>query len=189
MKIKNTLPLLTFVLVSLWLAGCKKDKDQVELPPAVLNSPELITSMVLQFRDSADVTNLKTFAYRDPDGPGGNNATVHDTIRLKSNTTYYLEVVMLDETKMPMDTISKEILKEKEAHQFFFKLSNNFPVTIQYQDLDGNGLPVGLKTKWRMGIQASGTCQIILKHQEGTKNGTEGPGETDADVTFISQIN
>lgn len=189
MKTKKIIYLLPFTLMMWWMTGCKKDKDQVELPPAVLNSPELITSMVLQFRDSADATNIKTFAYRDPDGPGGNNATVHDTIRLKSNTTYYLEVVMLDETKMPMDTISKEILKEKDAHQFFFKLSNNLPVSIQYLDLDGNGLPVGLKTKWRMGIQANGTCQIILKHQEGTKNGTEGPGETDADITFISHIN
>lgn len=187
MKQLSTKSLLFFILLALTMQSCKKDKDQVELPPAVLNSPELITSLVIQFKDSANTNNVTRAEYRDPDGPGGNAAIKFDTIQLKINTTYFVELIVLDETKNPMDTVSNEIWEERNDHQFFFKHTNTSIVTT-YLDKDTNGYPVGLSTKWRTNSSQTGSSNIILKHQVNLKNGTEAPGETDIDVNFHTKI-
>lgn len=187
MKQTSLKVLLTLLLFATIAQSCKKDKDQVKLPPAVLNSPELITSLVIQFKDSANTSNITKAEYRDPDGPGGNPAIKFDTIQVKTNTTYFVELIVLDETKNPIDTVSTEIWEERNDHQFFFKHSNTSVITT-YLDKDSNGLPVGLSTKWRTAFGQAGSCNIILKHQVNVKNGTEAPGETDIDVNFPVKI-
>jgi len=185
---KQLFKLLTpALLLMLFWSGCKKDRDQVAVPPPVLNAPELITSMVLVFTDSSNVSNIIKAEFRDPDGPGGNAATKFDTIKLSPNKTYSLNILLLDETKNPIDTVSEEIWKERNDHQFFFSHSG-INVSITYLDVDGNGYPVGLTTKWRTGIASLSTSKITLKHQAGTKNGTMGPGETDVEVNYQTKI-
>lgn len=189
-KIKNKKslkPILILILFLCFWSSCKKDKDQVTLPQPILNSPELITSMVLQFTDSAATTNIIKAEFRDPDGPGGNPASKFDTIKLTSNRTYLVKLMLLDETKNPIDTVSDEIWNERNDHQFFFthSLSN---ISTTYLDFDTNGLPVGLSTKWRTKNAGSATSQIILKHQAGIKNGSQNNGDTDVDILFQSKI-
>jgi hypothetical protein len=188
MKIKeSTKSALTLVLfICIWWS-CKKDKDLVAVPQPILNSPELITSMVLMFTDSANVSDLIKAEFRDPDGPGGNSATKFDTIKLKPNKTYLLNLILIDETKMPFDTISNEIAKEKNDHQFFFS-HTGLNLSTSYLDKDGNGLPVGLLTKWRTSNASIGSSKITLKHQVGIKNGTIAAGDTDAEVIYQTKI-
>lgn len=185
MKIKitiTTLCLLAFVFFS-----CKKDKHIVSLPPPITNSPELITSIELQFRDSANTSTVLYAKFRDPDGPGGNSPIQFDSVKLQPNKTYLVDILLFDETKNPIDTISKEILKESDEHQFFFIHSNT--ITSTYLDSDSKGNPVGLKSKWRTLNASQGTTKVILKHQiDGTKNGSVTTGETDIEVMFINRI-
>ncbi len=179
--------LYAFMLLSvIW--ACKKDEDQVKLPPSILNSPELITSMVLRFTDSTNISNIIFAEFRDPDGRGGNSYTKFDSIKLSSNKTYFLNVIILDETKNPLDTISKEILKEAKDHLFCFTpLGSSAVVTIT--DKDENNNPVGLQSKWRTSSAGNGFMKIVLKHQaNGLKNGTCSPGETDIEVNFNTKI-
>lgn len=181
-------PLVACTILLGLACGCKKDKDQVKLPPPVLNSPELITSMTLRFTDSSNVALWVSAEYRDPDGPGGSQAIKYDTIKLSSGKTYMVDLILLDETKNPVDSVSEEIREERNDHQFFFT-HTGVNLSTSYLDSDSNGLPVGLSTKWRTGSSGNGTSRIRLKHQAGTKNGTDGPGETDIDVTFQTKIN
>jgi len=185
---KNSLFTLSlFLIATVVFVSCKKDKDLQPIPPPITYAPELITSMKLLFTDSANSSNTASAYFNDPDGPGGNAPVQFDTIKLQPNKTYMVELLLFDQTKNPVDTISKEIWNKRDDHQFFFSHSGISIQTI-YLDLDTKNLPVGLSTKWRTGSLSSGTSRIILKHQVGVKNGSEGAGETDIEVTFQSKL-
>ena len=179
--------LIASTLLVILTMSCKKNNSKVEEPPAVTDSPELLTSMILQFRDSANVNNLITTEFRDPDGPGGKNPTKFDTIQLATNKTYLLKIILLDETKNPIDTVSKSVWEKRNEHQIFFSQSNVNLVT-QYLDIDGNGLPVGLSSKWKTGASITGSSKITLKHQPNLKNGSITSGETDIELSFQTHI-
>ncbi len=137
--------LVAFSVLLIAMLSCKKDKDLQPLPPPVTNSPELITSMKLIFTDSATTSNVYSAFFNDPDGPGGSAPVQFDTIKLSPNKTYLVNLILLDQTKNPVDTVSKEIWKERDDHLFFFQYSG---VSIQalYLDVDSKNLPVGLST-------------------------------------------
>lgn len=177
------------IVIAATVAGCKKDDDQVPVPQPKVNEPEVITTMKLTFTDSANTSNIVTATFKDPDGDGGAGVTIHDTIKLQPNKTYLVDILLLNETTSPADTISNEVAEEANDHHFFFHHAVVSINTI-YLDQDSNvpPLPIGLSTKWRTGSIANGTSQVILKHQPGVKDGTEAPGETDIDVTFQTKI-
>jgi hypothetical protein len=173
----------------LFLAACKKDKDLKPVPPPNTNPPELITGIRLVLKDSANQSQMTYALFADPDGPGGNNPTTIDSVLLQKNKTYLVTVQIIDHTKNPVDTLTDEIWNERNEHQFFYHF-NNLNVIFSYMDFDSNNLPVGISTKWKTtGSVGIGSVRVVLKHQtNGTKNGTEPPGETDADVTFPASI-
>ncbi len=186
--------LLTIASGVLLLTACKKDKNEPEPNnPVQPNETELITTVKLILTDSANTSNVKSFMFRDVDGAGGNAPTNFDTISLSPNTTYLTQVLLLDESKNPVDTISNEVLAEANDHMFFYTPSTNANTSVTITDLDTNTptpLPLGLQSKWKTTSATSAleTMQIILKHQPGVKNGTITPGETDVDVIFKLKV-
>ena len=168
------------------LASCKKDEDLVTVPPPVANEVEVITTMTLMFTDAAGVQPDVTVTFRDPDGDGGLSYDIFDTIRLANNTVYNTSILLLNETESPADTISNEVLEEAAEHLFCFtpSLAN---LSIVRTDTDGT-YEVGLQSQWTVGNVETGTTQVVLKHQPGIKDGTCAPGETDIDVTFVTEI-
>jgi hypothetical protein len=191
MKTKLFTTLLLAVLSALLLStSCKKDEDLDPVAPPAQNAGEVITTIKLTFTDSANASNVFNATFNDPDGDGGNGPTQFDTITLAPNKTYFVSILLLDITKSPVDTISNEVLEEANDHMFFFHHTGVGVNTI-YLDQDTNNPPlgIGLSTKWKTdGTLTNGTSQIILKHQPGSKNGTETPGDTDVDVTFQCKI-
>lgn len=168
------------------LSSCKKDDDLVTVPQPIANEAEVITTVTLQFTDAAGVQPSVTATFRDPDGDGGLNYDVFDTIRLQNNTIYNASILLLNETVSPADTISNEVLAEDDEH--FFCFTPSFAnVSIIRTDTDGT-YEVGLQSQWTVGNVGNGTTQIVLKHQPGIKDGTCAPGETDIDVTFVTEI-
>ncbi len=180
--------ILIFGLMAVFVfQSCLKKEGLSAAEPQIVNAEELITTVKLVLTDSANSANVMTVVFNDPDGSGGNLPTQFDTIKLAPNKTYFVSVLLLDMSKSPVDTISNEVLEEANDHMLFYH-HNGVGINTSYLDWDTNvpPLPVGLSTKWQTnGILSSGTSQIILKHQLGTKNGTETPGDTDVDVTFI----
>lgn len=152
--------IVSFILVSL-IYSCKKDKTNEPIP---INQSELITKVQLIFKDSITNSIAYTATFSDLDGPGGNVATV-DSILLSSNTTYYMDILVLDETKTPVDTISNEVLDEGEVHLFVFtpNPTSNFLET-NLLDLDSNFKPIGLSSILRTSATGVGTYSVELRH-------------------------
>jgi hypothetical protein len=146
----------------------------------------LITTVKLVFVDSAGVLPEQTFEWRDLDGEGGNSAQI-DTIKLQAQKTFNVSILLLDESKSPIDTISNEVFEEGVDHMFFFSHST-VNISTNILDFDANGLGIGLQSKWVTASTSVGTSNIILKHQPGVKDGTQTPGETDIDVLFPSRV-
>jgi hypothetical protein len=182
---KNKLILFLSAAI-LTLQACKKDSDLPKLPEPI-NEPEVITSLTLTFTDSANASNIITANFIDNDGDGGNQPSTFDTIKLKSNTTYFTSLSIFN--SIVNEEITSEIVEEDNDHLFIYK-PTGLDLAINVTDHDSNipPLPIGLKSKWRTGNTGNGTMQIILKHQPGIKDGTEAPGDTDVDLNFQTKI-
>ena len=180
--------MLALGALSLVVVGCKKDKVK-PADPTPTNETELITTLELKFSGKGVLGNDTTFVviFNDPDGDGGNAATQFDTIHLLKNSSYNVEVTLLDKSKTPADTISNEVLEEANDHLFFYSSNPIGLVNVAITDKDGNGKNLGLKSTWTTTNAGPGKVKVKLMHQPGVKDGTSATGNTDVEVDF--QVN
>jgi hypothetical protein len=153
------------------LSGCKKDDPKPD------DENELITTVVLTFSKTGEPDRV--FRWKQLSG-----TTTIDTIKLSASAVYNLKTTFLNEAEDPVEDITEEIEEEDDEHQIFYFSSPSNLITLEYQDADENSLPVGLNMRATTGSAATGTLRVVLRHQPGAKDGTFGPGSTDADVTF-----
>lgn len=162
------------------MTACRKKEPKPDDKPN--NESELITTVRLLFKDSASGAT-SSFQFRDPDGEGGNPPLAFDTFKLDANHSYLVNILLLDESKNPVDTVSNEVKEEAKDHLFVFNI-NGPKLSVTILDKDNNNLPVGMQTRWITGAASGGTTEVVLRHQPGVKDGTPAPGESDVDVTF-----
>jgi len=190
MKSMKNYSILAIALLTLFTVSCsKKDDDSpvpnnLTTPPA--NEEELITSVILSFVDTAGVQPNVQYAFRDLDGDGGNAPTQHDTIRLVNNTYYNATIQLLNEAANPAEDITLEVQQEDDEHLFCYTPSNT-NLVVTRTDSDGI-FEVGISSRWFTGAAANGPTMVTLKHQPGVKDGTCAPGDTDVEVTFVTEI-
>jgi hypothetical protein len=199
-----------FAVLSAIFTSCKKDKNEepaIEVPNPPANAEnELITTMKIMLHDTTTHANT-VYVFSDIDGAGGNPATFGNSgadsiININANHVYTCKVLLLDESKSPVDTISNEVEEEGADHLFFFNsitpsgnpytvYLNGSMTHITYLDLDANNRGIGLNTLWTSPSMpmAKVPLTIELKHQPGVKNGSYGPGETDINVSFKLKVN
>ncbi|MFN3939315.1 MAG: hypothetical protein ACK4IY_01930 [Chitinophagales bacterium] len=180
---KKSITIIIIATITTWISSCK-NVDEPEPP----DNPELITTVELQFTNTANSTDVRTFAFRDPDGPGGNAPIQFDTIQLDNNTVWDLVITLLDESESPAENITEEVEEEGDEHQFFFTVSASLNLTVNYNDADINGDPIGIINIVNTGDASSGNFTVILKHQPGTKDGNITTGDTDVEVVFETII-
>ena len=190
MKTIKNFSMLAVALTVVFAVGCKKDDDTPAPTPSGggghQHEEEVITTLILSFVDTAGVQPSVQYAFRDPDGDGGNAPTQHDTIRLVANTYYNATVQLLNEAETPAEDITLEVQNEDDEHLFCYAPSNT-NVSIVRTDSDGT-YEVGIMSRWFTGAMATGETTVTLKHQPGVKDGTCAPGDTDIEVTFITEI-
>ncbi|HRG01843.1 MAG TPA: hypothetical protein PKZ75_12060 [Bacteroidia bacterium] len=196
-------------IIGMNFTACKKDKKEEPTPDAPTpptNETELITTMKVILHDTTTHTNT-TYIFSDLDGAGGNPATFGNSgadsvINIAANHVYKATILLLDETKNPVDTTSNEVEAEGVDHMFFFNsiaptgtpyntyLSGSM-TNIKYLDLDANNRGIGLSTLWTAPsmMMAKSPLTIELKHQPGVKDGSYAPGETDIQVGFKLKVN
>jgi hypothetical protein len=187
--------------------SCKKDKKtEPEAPAPPINQGELITTMKVTLTDT--ITNVSaTYVFSDLDGAGGNAATfgnggADSVINITANKAYFTKILLLDESKSPVDTISNEVEEEGIDHMFFFNgisptgttsyiTDLNGGTTIKYLDSDANNRGIGLLTLWTAPLtpMPKEPLLIELKHQPSVKDGSYAPGETDIQVGFKLKVN
>jgi hypothetical protein len=187
---KKTAVIILIILNSL---GCRKHLGDPRLPP-VPEEEEMITTFMISFRDSAS-GDIAGYYFSDPDGPEGglpgtfgpNGGSQSDSvIILKNNSTYECEILMLNESVTPVDTVSIEISEAAEEHLILFRYPQTESFSITYLDRDANNLPLGLLTRWRTRalLTEKTPLNIVLRHQDGNKDGTFEPGESELDLMF-----
>jgi hypothetical protein len=162
--------------------------------------------MKITLRDTINNTSV-TYVFSDLDGAGGNPATFGNSgadsiINITANHVYEATILLLDQTKTPVDTISNEVEEEGADHMFFFNsiaptgtpyntyLSGSM-TNIKYLDLDANNRGIGLSTEWTAPsmMMTKSPLTIELKHQPSVKDGSYAPGETDIQVGFKLKVN
>lgn len=170
-------------LAAFALTSCSDENE-----PEPVNEEELITTVSIVFSGTNGET--KTFTFQDLDGTGplAPEVTI-DT--LSANTTYSANVLFLNATETPAESITDEVRKEDKDHQVFFQIENGLNLAHAYNDADGEGNPLGLLNDFVAGDASSGKLTIILRHEpnksaEGVSDGNiaNAGGETDIEVEF-----
>lgn len=188
----NHLTILTIAII-LAFSSCKKDDPK---KPVATNPQEVLTTVIINGYNQNDSNNLNyqfNFKWEDLDGDGGASPTI-DTLTLDTSILYHCQVLILDKTKTPFDTVSFEIEEKKNEHQFFYKPSASLigKWTIEILDFDDNNpkLPVGLnfilstKSNQNYALPFLGTLNMVLSHYDGVQKTTEKSNESDIDINF-----
>jgi hypothetical protein len=173
---------LTSIVISVILSGCKKPDDTTPL------EQELITTVKLTLTKTGG--SAVSITYKDPDGDGGIAPTISPaSLTLDANSSYTAKLELLNETKTPVDDITTEIKEESEAHQFYYTVSG-VNVSVSNLDTDTKGLPLGLTSTFTTTAVSNGSLKITLKHKPGQKAAGDliTKGETDVEVTFPVSI-
>jgi len=183
MTTKYNLALAFATATLLFLGSCKKDD------PVIPNEEEIITSLTYTLSPEGGGDEIELI-FRDLDGDGGDSPSIIGGT-LESNTTYNASLELLNETTSPAGDISAEIIAEAEEHQFFFQITGTLESSVEYNDQDANGNPIGLSTKVSTAGNSSGSLKITLRHEPnksgaGVSDGdiTNAGGETDIEVSF-----
>jgi hypothetical protein len=183
--------LLPFILC-LAVQSCKE--HEIHDP---VNEEELITTIQLRFTKWDELGQpageISNFSWRDVDAMG--NPEI-DAIVLDAHATYSMAVIIMDESKTPAKkktpakNITEEIQAESSEHQFFFPVEGA-QISIQYNDSDNSGKPVGLENIVSIEHESTGSLTVILRHQPdknatGVIDGdpTNASGETDIEAVF-----
>ena len=170
------LPLLALPFV---FTACDYDKD-----PAPVDENEVITTVTYTLTPVGGGAPVSV-TFRDPDGDQGSQQPTIGSLTLAANTAYTGAITVLDETKNPVENTTADILEESDEHLFVYTVNPAGLLTIARTDKDKNNLEIGLATSLQTRATAgTGTLNVVLRHQPGTKNGTATPGSSDVDVTF-----
>ncbi len=145
---------------SLFFTSCEKDK------PEEPNEEEVITTLLVKLTPVGGGSVLE-YTFEDIDGPGGAAATI-DEIVLAPSTVYNAELLLLNKTVSPADTISNEVAEEADAHRFYYAVEGSANLTISDLNNDANGVPLGLTSRWTTGAVSTGKLQITLRHYGAT---------------------
>lgn len=183
---------ITIFTAILALSACKKDDDEVITPPPV-NEEEVITKLELTFTNNVSGETY-VWMQSDPDGDGGNDP-VQSVDTLPANSTFNLSIRLFNETENPVEEITPEIEEEDDEHQFFFELNSGASMSIQYNDSDGDGNPIGLSNNVTTGDAETVQLTVTLRHDpdksaDGVSEGNieNAGGDTDIEVTFVGVI-
>lgn len=159
--------------------GCKKEKN-----PPVPSEPELITTVRLVFSEPQGLPFH--FDYKVIDGQMS-----ADTVRLKQNQEYKLEVHFLNEYGQTPEDVTDEILEESRTHLVLMQSEPKEAIEWLSGNLDEQGEPLHQERNLKTGSAGTGSLKIWLMHQPTNKWGQEpssAGGETDAEAPFPLQI-
>lgn len=182
-KIFKTLLITSLAIAS--LSSCKKKKDDDPSPAKPIEvgggDEENITRLVLILTNGS---TKDTVTYKDKGG------ITKDSLLLLANTTYSVEVKVFDDTKTPVDTISKEIEEEANFHRFhytFTATSGTPSLTSSITDLDTKTPPQPLGLKFDLVTGANlgkGNFKVNLRHFAGGAEKTSDPNGGDSDISI-----
>lgn len=172
--------LLLFALLFVCFTSCNDDDDG---DPGAENEVEEITEVVVEFTPT-DGGGTLSFSFSE---------NLQEEIVLDANTTYNSSVQFLNTEETPTEDVTEEVLEEDDEHLVCYFISNNSILNVEYDDVDDNGLAVGLQTIVTTGVAGqTGTFNVVLRHQPNLKETLDiincAVGSIDADIDFAVSI-
>jgi hypothetical protein len=177
MKIGILIILFSLMLGSIALLdSCKND--------AVQTTNEYITSLKV-IAQNLSTNHTDTFEYVNFNETRPNPPSYVDTIHLQAKSSYAIQVLLYNEALNPVQSMTDTIIARADRHLLVYNVdpSTGF-MTVKIQDKDSKGLPLGLLSTWSTADSTNGWLRLMLRHQQGNKNGTETPGSTDFEADF-----
>ena len=144
---------------------------------------ENITTMMLVTQNLA--TNaLDTFQYVNfhEHETSSYPASRVDTVRLSPKNSYAIRVLLIDD--IGHHDMTDTITAKADSHLMIYSIDPAGLLNVKIQDKDSKGLPLGLVSQWSTPDSTNGWLRMILRHQQGNKNGTETPGTNDFEADF-----
>lgn len=105
-----------------------------------------------------------------------------DTIKLAAKTSYFIQVVLIND--LSHQDMTDTIIAKADSHLMTYNIDPSGLLKVKIQDKDSKGLPLGMISNWSTADSTNGWLRLILRHQQGNKNGTETPGTTDFEADF-----
>jgi hypothetical protein len=198
MKNLKKISLYLLALVAFGFASCESEDPTKE------NDGEVITDVTLKFQEldasNALVGSVLSFKASDPQGIVVGKTPTIQSVSLAKGKKYQMTIEVTNGIKG--EDITKEILTEAAAHQFFFlgQVFDSSFFSIQYAD--AGGIALGLKTTVTVS-SSTGTnnsnMRVVLRHDLNKSfpgasnpnfaNFAQAGGETDLDLTFPVILN
>lgn len=177
MKIRIFVVLFALVLsCTALLNSCKNDTVQP------VN--EYITTLKV-IAQNLSTNTTDTFQYVNFNESRPNPPSYVDTIRLKAKSVYAIQVLLINEAPNPIQMMTDTIIAKADNHLMVYNIDPSAGMmTVKIQDKDSKGLPLGLFSNWTTLDATNGWLRMILRHQQGHKNGTETPGSNDFEADF-----
>ncbi len=185
---KSTKFFLTLFMGLALFTSCSDDDDN----PEPVNEEELITNVTLTFTNNDDASDVVILASIAPDGQDGTSAEAV-TGSFTSGATYSLALSILNASESPADDVlNDDVIPEADEHFFSYAVSGvNLTMTRDADDVAGpDGSNLGVNTTWVAGEASSGNVQIILTHEPGSVDDSNGfgsatGGSQDLNITFM----
>ena len=173
------------------ITGCDDDDD-----PEPENEEELITDVIFTLTPRTDSTETVVFRFEDRDGDGGNDPIQSVTGQLQAGMTYDGTLALTAvEADGGVEDITAEVRDEDDEHQVFYIATDGLDMAFEYDDMDGDGNPLGLLINATAGAAGSGNLTVILRHEPmkdangiGISNPDPAGGETDIEVVWNATI-
>jgi hypothetical protein len=198
MKNLRKLSLYLVALLAFGFASCESEDPEKE------NDGEVITDVTLNFQElnasNALVGSVLSFKASDPQGIEVGKTPTVQSITLTKGKKYQMTIEV--KNSIENEDITKEILEEAAAHQFFFlgQVFDSSFFSIQYAD--AGSVALGLKTIVTVS-SSTGTnnsnMRVVLRHDLNKSfpgassptfaNFAQAGGETDLDITFPVILN
>lgn len=158
---RTGLMLLAMATISTFQA-CQKDDPQPEVNQEEFNRA-VITFTKLDAAGNETATKVTAefgdLAHDHASEPNGHDHA-HAHVDLEHGAKYRMTIGLYVDEKL----INSEIMDEAEAHQFFFLPSAPGILSYQYEDMDKNNKPVGLKGLLEVIADGEVELNIILRH-------------------------
>jgi len=165
----------SMLVLAFCLGSCKNDAT-----PA---TNETISTLNVIAKNLA-TNKTDTFEYVNFNETKPNPPSYVDTIRLLANTSYAIQVQLLNEDLTPYRDMTDTIIARADNHLMIYNIDPTQLFALTILDKDSKGLPLGLMSNWTTTAATNGWLRMILRQQPGSKNGTETPGVTDFEADF-----
>jgi hypothetical protein len=180
----NKSTLFMLLAVATLSFSCNRDEENVDPD----DDNERITTVVLQFTNKANSTEVVTATLDGLATDGSQPNSVSATAQLRPNTAYSMRITLSDKTQTPAKDITAEVKEEANEHLLVYRPATGLNLTVTPNDRDTNPAPgpypIGLTADATTGAASTGKLNVVLRHQPGTKNGMATPGTSDLDVNF-----